>query len=82
MKVKVRRSIGSSVSVPVTGVPLCDSVTALLLTLSALTGSLRRTTTRVLTGTSKVPAGGLTAVTVGAVLSAPPPVVKEMKKET
>ncbi len=83
------RFVGTNVSVvrsllklmaPLTSVPPAETVIALLPTLTALTGVLITTTTCGFTGTPLAPFPGLTCTTLGAVVTAPRPVVKLTKK--
>src|SRR5208337_4095861 len=71
-----------TLSVPPTGAPPALNVTVPLTTLATLTGALNCTSTRPFTGTPTAPLTGLTPTTVGAVVTAPNPVVKfELKYE-
>ena len=77
------RSWLSSASIIATGtLPLLlVNRTVVALTVNRLTGSLSRTTTGLLTGTSTLPSGGLSATTNGGVRSPiPSPVAKRSRK--
>jgi hypothetical protein len=65
-----------NVTVPGTGTPPADTITALLPTLAALKGALIAKSTRTFAGTPFAPFAGLTIRTVGADESVAEPVVK------